>query len=800
MAKSYDNYLEGNDNWTIIPRTSSTVPKPGDLFVSETDSAGYGYGHVGIVLVVYGSTSADIIEMSGGVKPTVNYGVRWGSTASYYAEHFIRFNYFKQSVDTYTISYDANGGTGAPGNQTKTAGKALTLSGTKPTRSSASAGSYKVTLNANGGNVSTASLTAARTTKYTFKNWNTKKDGTGTAYAAGASYAADANVTLFAQWNSSTSTASVTLPTPTRYGYTFKGWGTSSTASSGKTGSYTPGGNVTLYALWQKEDLEGWSTKKPDTIYEDQIETATQYRYAEKTITGGWTKTGSGTIDYVQSWPSGFNTSHSLYSKYNKTPKTVGVSGNKKVEATTAANGYIYWHWCRNEITNGPTNRLIEDHYESPYVAFHGFFSTEEGTPYSGDSSVYRLDNGGACAESYWWWRIPVYRQTYTEYTGSDPVATWSDWSDWTMTRYSTGDTRKEETRTVYRYKSSVKPFQVTFDPNGGKCATASKSVIGGETYGALPEATRTDLTFDGWYTAKDGGTLVTTTTRVTATVAHTLYAHWTKNHTHTPGQAVRENEVPATTTAGGSYDEVVYCTACNEELSRETRQTAPLPTQAPTATQAPAATQAPTATQAPAATPKPTANPTPKPTPAPTPTPEPATIKKVRAKKSVKLLAPKVKKAKYQWYVRADRFAPWQSLGRKGTKQKLTVKALKAMDGFQYRCRVISRSGITYTDIYELYVYEQLKIRKQPKWNKVSVPGAKVMLTITAQGADRYQWLMRPNSRSAWRPIQGATGTSYMVDVQAGMAGYQFACQVSGRGGTKLSKAATVKMVKPAG
>ena len=42
--------------------------------------------------------------------------------------------------------------------------------------------------------------------------------------------------------------------------------------------------------------------------------------------------------------------------------------------------------------------------------------------------------------------------------------------------------------------------------------------------------------------------------------------------HTHTPGEAVRENEVPATCTAEGSYDEVVYCTSCGAELSRVTK------------------------------------------------------------------------------------------------------------------------------------------------------------------------------------------------------------------------------------
>lgn len=38
----------------------------------------------------------------------------------------------------------------------------------------------------------------------------------------------------------------------------------------------------------------------------------------------------------------------------------------------------------------------------------------------------------------------------------------------------------------------------------------------------------------------------------------------------HTPAEAVKENEVEATCTEEGSYDEVVYCEVCEEELSRE--------------------------------------------------------------------------------------------------------------------------------------------------------------------------------------------------------------------------------------
>ena len=46
--------------------------------------------------------------------------------------------------------------------------------------------------------------------------------------------------------------------------------------------------------------------------------------------------------------------------------------------------------------------------------------------------------------------------------------------------------------------------------------------------------------------------------------------------HTHTPAEAVRENEVPATCKAEGSYDEVVYCSVagCGAEISRTAKTT----------------------------------------------------------------------------------------------------------------------------------------------------------------------------------------------------------------------------------
>ncbi len=81
------------------------------------------------------------------------------------------FSISYSSVAQYTVSYNANQGSGAPGNQTKYNLKDLTLSSTKPTR-----------------------------TNYKFVNWNTKADGSGTSYSSGSTYSGNADLTLYAQW------------------------------------------------------------------------------------------------------------------------------------------------------------------------------------------------------------------------------------------------------------------------------------------------------------------------------------------------------------------------------------------------------------------------------------------------------------------------------------------------------------------------------------------------------------------------------------------------------------------------
>jgi uncharacterized repeat protein (TIGR02543 family) len=152
--------------------------------------------------------------------------------------------YYEKS---YTVTYNANGGSGAPGVQTKKYFTNLKLSSTIPTR-----------------------------TGYSFGGWGTTSTDTSINYSPGDTYSSNSSITLYAIWNRNKYTVSfnanggsgapasqtklygldMTLSStvPTRSGYTFKGWGTSSTST---TASYQPGGTYTsnsartLYAIWE---------------------------------------------------------------------------------------------------------------------------------------------------------------------------------------------------------------------------------------------------------------------------------------------------------------------------------------------------------------------------------------------------------------------------------------------------------------------------------------------------------------------------------------------------------------------
>ena len=127
----------------------------------------------------------------------------------------------------------------------------VTLATNNMTKSPRVTSTYTVTYNYNGNGSSNTTATANRTVTYTAIGWATASGASTANYSNGESVSV--NLNLYPAFSHSASTSSVTLPSPTRTGYTFNGW---YTAASGGTkvgdasGSYTPTGNKTLYAQW----------------------------------------------------------------------------------------------------------------------------------------------------------------------------------------------------------------------------------------------------------------------------------------------------------------------------------------------------------------------------------------------------------------------------------------------------------------------------------------------------------------------------------------------------------------------
>ena len=184
---------------------------------------------------------------------------------------------------TYTMTYNANGAT----------------SGSVPANGSFVSGGAATTVSTNSGTLSR--------TGYSFSGWNSSADGTGTSYAAGSgTYSSNANITLYAKWapnsldvtfdsQSGTLVASTTVQVgatlaapmaPTRNGFTFTGW---STTSSGSVVSfpYTHArtADFTLYAIWTLTPTTTTTTSPPVIVIDIQAPVNTVAQGQESVVT-----------------------------------------------------------------------------------------------------------------------------------------------------------------------------------------------------------------------------------------------------------------------------------------------------------------------------------------------------------------------------------------------------------------------------------------------------------------------------------------------------------------------------------
>ncbi|MBQ7399924.1 MAG: InlB B-repeat-containing protein [Clostridia bacterium] len=209
--------------------------------------------------------SSDSYLVSNGVVDLNCYYLDFYPKGSYkarvFAVNYIDDNEYKTASDwiyfdverEITITYNANGGVGAPTKQTRETYN-FAISTKSPTR-----------------------------TGYTFKGWSTSADGE-VEYLGGENYYLTSSLVLYAVWQPNTYTVkynanggtgapsaqtkvygtnlNLSSTIPTRTGYSFKGWAESSDATAAQ---YQPGGyyydesDVTLYAVWKSNYVDAQS-------------------------------------------------------------------------------------------------------------------------------------------------------------------------------------------------------------------------------------------------------------------------------------------------------------------------------------------------------------------------------------------------------------------------------------------------------------------------------------------------------------------------------------------------------------
>ena len=354
-------------------------------------------------------------------------------------------------------------------------------------------------------------------TGYTFKEWNTSSDGTGTSYAAGSTYSTDADLELFAQWEAIKTTltvnpnggvwngSSANQTFEQNYGST-KEIANPTTTPNGYTVRFNANGGTTdTLQITQTTKFDSWILTGGGNF------NGTTYTFADTTATLTANYVGN-TITLPDATKIGA-TFKGWYTASNGGTKVGVADGAYTPEANTTL--FAQWDEIQYTLTINPnggtyngqtTNSSIQGEYkdqktiENP-VAPRGYTIT--------------LDNEGTQKQIV---------QTNT-------------FNSWTIV---SGDGTINGK--IYTFGTQDGEIKATYTPNNVELETPSK-----EGY-----------TFGGWYTLVNGGTKIESPYMPTSDI--TLYAHWTANKyqiTFNPGENGTVTETTREVTYGEKYGEL---------------------------------------------------------------------------------------------------------------------------------------------------------------------------------------------------------------------------------------------------
>ncbi|MBO5076448.1 MAG: InlB B-repeat-containing protein [Clostridia bacterium] len=427
--------------------------------------------------------------------------------------------------------------------------------------------SSKVSVGSNYGSLPTPTRTG-----YTFDGWYTAASG-GIKVTSGSGVSNTSNHTLYAHWNPNSYTVTLnanggsvssgsksvkydatygTLPVPTRNGYSFDGWFTEDGTAVTSSTVVKTAANHTLYAAWLGEglnvsfDANGGSVSQTsksvtfDSTY-GSLPTPTRTGYSFD----GWFTAASGGTKVTSSTKVTNSSNHKLYAhwtanKYTVSLNSAGGSISQSSKEVTfdstygtlpppTRTGYTFGGWYTSssggsKVTSSTKVTTASDHTLYAHWSVNSYTVTWN-TVSNCTITVKRTSspNGGAATGNL--------NSGDTVYYGDKLSVTYTPANGYILTNNGSTSITVSRNITSSDIYATVEPntYTLFFDANGGSVSTSSKSVKYGNSYGSLPTPTRDYYDFLGWYTSPSGGTKVTSSTTMDASNV-TLYAHWSQH------------------------------------------------------------------------------------------------------------------------------------------------------------------------------------------------------------------------------------------------------------------------------
>jgi uncharacterized repeat protein (TIGR02543 family) len=423
--------------------------------------------------------------------------------------------YSSWTPNVYVVTYNANGGNGAPA----TASQSFNYGGT------ALSPSEKGTLNRTG---------------YTFAGWSLNTAGTGTIYANSSngiastttSYTPTASVIFYAKWNAGTfavtfdansgsgtqmsnlsitagTAVTLTTNTYTRAGFTFNGW---NTLANGTGTAYANSASVTLFAN--------------TTLYAQWVIVKPGAPSVTATTSGNTTATVTVAGAAVSGTTSGEATSYSIQTYENdgttvvagKTCTVLATASPLTCQITGLTNGNVYKFLVTAINTTGSTPGTVSTVTATP-APFVVTYSLNSGT-LTPETANYNLGSP-----------LTLPLPTRSGYT----FAGWHAEAGLTTLVGNNGGSYSPTADTTLYAKWNGLAYSITYNGNGntgGAVPTAGSYINGGSAYSVSDNTgvlVKTGYTFDGWYSNTTGadGTPYAAAASYSSAENIILYAKW---------------------------------------------------------------------------------------------------------------------------------------------------------------------------------------------------------------------------------------------------------------------------------